>query len=173
MSRMTVLERSRVGDERAWSQLVRDHERYVYAICVRGYRLGRADAEDVFQEAFARTWQQLARIPDDDALRAWIGQVTRRLCIDRLRALNRVYPDGDASGEMAACDELSRIEVALDVHDALGRLPADSREILDRFFCQDQSYAQISTDLGIAQGTVGSRISRALARLRDVMSTPP
>lgn len=166
-----MLERCRCGDQAAWAILVREHERYVYAICTRGYGLAATDAEDVFQEAFARTWHRLARIPDERALRSWLGQVTRRLCIDRLRAGGRVRPDADAGARAAdPVDELDRIELALDVQVAVGALPGDYREVLDRFFGRDQSYAQISADLGIPPGTVASRISRGLARLRDELS---
>lgn len=163
-----MLEHCRAGDEVAWAQLVAQHERYVYAICTRGYSLGAADAEDVFQEAFVRTWHQLDRIPDEPALRAWLGQVTRRLCIDRLRALKRTRPEADAGMDQPAPgDQLGDIERALDVHAALAGLCDEHREVLDRFFCQDHSYAQISVDLDIAMGTVASRISRGLAGLRE------
>ena len=44
-----------------------------------------ADAEDVFQEVFTRTWEHLGELRDDTALRPWIATATRRLCVDRLR----------------------------------------------------------------------------------------
>jgi DNA-directed RNA polymerase specialized sigma24 family protein len=52
----------------------------VYAVCVRGFHLGRADAEDVFQEVFARVYERLDELRSDEALRPWIAQLTRRLC---------------------------------------------------------------------------------------------
>lgn len=167
----TVLDRCRSGDQAAWALLVRDHERYVYAICIRGYGLSAHDAQDVFQEAFARTWGRLARIPDERALRSWLGQVTRRLCVDRLRAGGRSRPVADAGAGVAdPADELQRIELALDVAAALAGLPGDFGEVLERFFGRDESYAQISAKLGIPEGTVASRISRGLARLREELA---
>ena len=82
----------RRGDPAAWSALVRRYGAYVHAIAVRGYRLDEADAEDVFQEVFARTYDQLDALRDDGAVRPWLGQLTRRLCIDRLRAAARTTP---------------------------------------------------------------------------------
>jgi DNA-directed RNA polymerase specialized sigma24 family protein len=58
------------------------------------------------------------------------------------------------------------VEESLWVEQMLGGLPAPSREVLDRFFVHDQSYSAISADLGLAPGTVASRISRGLERLR-------
>ena len=60
-----VVARCREGDEGAWSELVERFSRYVYAIAVRVYRLPEADAEDVFQEAFARAYEQLEKLRDD------------------------------------------------------------------------------------------------------------
>ena len=47
---------------------------------------GAEDAEDVFQDVFAKTWAELPRLRDDAAIRPWLGQLTRRTCIDRLRS---------------------------------------------------------------------------------------
>ena len=85
-----LVARCRAGDERAWAELVERFSRYVYAIATQGFRLSEADAEDVFQEAFARTYEHLDRLRDDAAIRPWLGQLTRRLCVDRLRQTARV-----------------------------------------------------------------------------------
>ena len=168
----TTLKQCRRGDQAAWADLVRSYQRYVYAICVRGFKLDSADAEDVFQETFARTWRNLDRIDDEIALRAWLGQVARRLCVDRLRALQRVQPDADAAAAVAdPVDRLAEIDLAMDVRDALQQLPEPCRDVLERFFCQDQSYARISDEMGIPEGTIASRISRCLVRLRTTLAT--
>ena len=66
----------RAGEEGAWATLVDRFSSYVYAIAVRVYRLGEHDAEDVFQNVFARTFEHLDRLRDDDAIRPWIGQLS-------------------------------------------------------------------------------------------------
>jgi DNA-directed RNA polymerase specialized sigma24 family protein len=55
------------------------------------------------------------------------------------------------------------------VRQALARLPAGCADILDRFFCRDESYKTISRALAIPPGTIASRISRCLERLRREM----
>jgi RNA polymerase sigma factor (sigma-70 family) len=165
----SLLVRCRSGDERAWEELVERYSSYVHAIAVRAYRLPDADAEDVFQEAFLRTWQHLDRIHGDDALRPWLGQVTRRLCLDRLRRV-RERPDPDALEASGAVDaRLATIEQAIDVRAALAGMSEICRDILDRFFALDQSYATIGDELGVPPGTIASRISRCLSRLRERM----
>ena len=48
-----------------------------------------SDAEDVFQEVFARAYVNLPKLRDDDAIRPWLAQLTRRLCLDTIRASAR------------------------------------------------------------------------------------
>ena len=62
---------------------------------------------------------------------------------------------------------LSQLEEAFDVHDALAALPEHCQEILDRFFARDESYRVIGEALELPAGTIASRISRCLVKLRD------
>ena len=64
-------------------------------------------------------------------------------------------------------ESLLRLDEALTVHAALDRLSPDCHEILDRFFCRDESYRTISAQLELPSGTVASRIARCLSRLKD------
>ena len=101
-------------------------------------------------------------------MRPWIAQLTRRLCIDRLRAGSRESDaDLDELPEVPAEDVLSALEEAFDVHEAMADLPENCRQILDRFFARDESYRTIGDQLGLPAGTIASRISRCLDKLRD------
>src|SRR5438105_8147080 len=163
-----LVARCRGGDQQAWCELVEHFSRYVFAICIQGFRLREHDAEDVFQEVFARAYQHLDRLRDDEAIRPWLAQLTRRLCIDCLRDGRRESPAEDSDLEPAGIDdELARLDDALDVHEALAALGGDCQEILDRFFARDQSYRSIGEALDLPAGTIASRISRCLAKLRD------
>lgn len=157
----------RAGDEQAWSELVRRFSRYVYAIAIQGYRLRPDDAEEVFQEVFARAYEHLDRLRDDEAIRPWIAQLTRRLAIDRLRAASREDLRGDELEPPGVDETLERLDEALAVQDAVAMLPDHCREVLDRFFACDESYETIGSALGIPPGTIASRISRCLAKLRE------
>jgi RNA polymerase sigma factor (sigma-70 family) len=171
-----LVARCRAGDQAAWGALVERFGRYVYAIAVRGFGLTNEQAEDVFQEVFARTFEHLDSLRDDGAIRPFVGQLTRRLAIDQLRAAARAGPLPEADVEAPShANELEAIEQALDVRDALAALSDECREVLDRFFARDESYRTISQELGIAPGTVASRISRCLSRLAEELEgrNPP
>ena len=170
LSDSQLVARCRAGDQQAWAELVERFSRYVYAIAVQAFRLPDADAEDVFQEVFARAYQHLDKLRDDAAVRPWLAQLTRRLCIDRLRAASRERPVADE--DLAATDveeTLALLDEALTVREALAAAPEHCREVLDRFFARDESYKTIGDALDLPSGTIASRISRCLARLREHM----
>jgi RNA polymerase sigma factor (sigma-70 family) len=153
------------GEAQAWNELVERYSRYVYAIAVQGYRLQGADAEDAFQDVFLRVFDRLGSLRDPDALRPWIGQLTRRVCLDRLAALGRDEP---AELELTSLEAtLEELDEALAVREAMAELSKECREVLDRFFCRDESYRTIGAALGLPAGTIASRISRCLAKLRE------
>jgi RNA polymerase sigma factor (sigma-70 family) len=165
-----LVARCRAGDQQAWSDLVERFSRYVYAIAVQAFRLPESDAEDVFQEVFSRAYQHLDSLREDSAVRPWLGQLTRRLCIDRLRASSRERLVTDEELEpLEAEDTVAMLDEALTVHEALAEMPEHCREILDRFFARDESYRTIGEDLELPAGTIASRISRCLGRLREVL----
>jgi RNA polymerase sigma factor (sigma-70 family) len=176
LSDAALVARCRGGDDGAWRELVERFSRYVYAIAVQGFRLPQQDAEDVFQEVFARVYERLESLREDGAVRPWIAQLTRRLCIDRLRAgSHESDADLDELPEAPAEDVLGAVEDAFDVHDAMAALPENCRQILDSFFARDESYRTIGDTLGLPAGTIASRISRCLDKLRDTFEgrNPP
>jgi RNA polymerase sigma factor (sigma-70 family) len=166
-----LVSRCLANEEAAWEELVDRYARYVYAIAARVYRLEPGDAEDVFQEVFARVFERLGTLRDVEALRPWIAQTTRRCAVDALRRNGRETTVDELPD---AVDEgLAQLDEAMTVHAALATLSPDCREILDRFFARDESYRTIGDELDMPFGTIASRISRCLSRLRDLLEPDP
>jgi RNA polymerase sigma factor (sigma-70 family) len=157
--------RCRAGEPEAWNELVERFSRYVYAIAVRAFRLSDHDAEDVFQDVFARTYERLDSLREDTAIRPWLAQLTRNACVDRLRSGAREQPSEEATGQDVDV-VLERLDEALDVQEALRGISETCREMLDRFFTRDESYRTIGDALDLPAGTIASRISRCLGKLR-------
>ena len=160
-----LVHRCREGDVEAWNALVERFSRYVYAICVQGFRLREQDAEDVFQDVFTRVYERLGSLRNDAAVRPWIAQLTRRLCLDKIAAGSREEP----VEELAPSDDgaMADLEEAFAVREALAELPEACQEVLDRFFAKDESYRTIGAALDLPAGTIASRISRCLRKLRE------
>ncbi len=153
------------GEQAAWNELVERFSRYVFAIATQAFRLSQTDAEDVFQDVFARIYDRLDTLRDPAALRPWIAQLTRRECIDRLRTATRETPVETLPEEIE--NVIDHLEEAFDVRIELGALSEECQAVLDRFFCRDESYRTIGEALDLPPGTIASRISRCLGRLRE------
>jgi RNA polymerase sigma-70 factor (ECF subfamily) len=166
LSDRDLVRRCREGNADAWNELVERFSRYVYAICGRGFGLGAADAEDAFQEVFTRVYTRLDTLRDDSAIRPWIAQLTRRVCLDRVASGSREEPVDEVFDERLA-RTTEEIDEAFTVREALEDLGEPCHELLDRFFARDESYRTISEQLDLPSGTVASRISRCLAKLRS------
>ena len=161
-----LVARCRGGDSEAWAVLVERFSRYVYAICVRGFRLSPHDAEDVFQEVFAKTHERLGRAArrrgDSPVDRPAHAAVLHRPAAQHARGGRRARTSDVAD----PTDTLADVEQALDVQQALQALGEPCHDILDRFFARDESYRTIGAALDLPAGTIASRISRCLEKLK-------
>lgn len=163
-----LVARCRAGDGSAWAQLVERFSRYVYAICSQGFRLSQHDTEDVFQDVFTKAYENLPKLRNDDAIRPWLAQLTRRLCIDHLREASREAPVEEL--EPDGMDEvIETLDEAMTVREGLARIGEPCADMLDRFFARDQSYRTIGEELELPAGTIASRISRCLEKLKGAM----
>jgi RNA polymerase sigma factor (sigma-70 family) len=160
--------RCRAGDDSAWALLVERFSRYVYSICSQGFRLSQHDAEDVFQDVFTKAYENLAKLRNADALRPWLAQLTRRQCIDRLRETTREAPVEELEPD-GVDDVLETLDEAMAVRQALALIGEPCGDMLDRFFARDQSYRTIGDELELPAGTIASRISRCLEKLKAAM----
>ena len=135
---------------------------------------GRADAEDVTQEAVLRAYRFFRGFRGTEA-RAWLLQIVRNRCYTWLQK-NRAdvhdefdeefFPDSSASPEAvtAAADERQRLTAALEA------LPARSREIMVLRELEGCSYKEIAEIMRIPIGTVMSTLARARERLQKILS---
>ena len=130
-----------------------------------------ARAEDVVQETLLRGWQH-PEVTDDNArsARAWLFTVARNMIIDERRTSrfrNEVRSlDGSAVPEQASPDEANAALDRILIGEALAQLSPDHRAVIRRSYYQGWTTAQIADDLGIAEGTVKSRLHYGLRAMR-------
>lgn len=171
-----LIERAKDGDVRAYGDLV---ERYRDIAFRTAYLITRstADAEDAAQEAFVKAYYALGRFRTQAPFRPWILRIVANEARNRVRSARRREglalrlagdrPSGDAapSPEAAALDR-ERDQALLA---AMARLPEPDRQIITCRYLLDLSEAETADTLGIRRGTVKSRLSRALGRLREAL----
>jgi RNA polymerase sigma-70 factor (ECF subfamily) len=132
-----------------------------------------AHAEDVVQETLLRAWQHPQVLNNGQSPRAWLFTVARNMVIDDRRSArfrNEVMSsDGSGPPEPEGPDELSGTLNRALIGDAMAQLSADHRAVVGRSYYLGWTTAQIAADLGIAEGTVKSRLHYALRSLRKAL----
>lgn len=166
--------RARDGDHDAYAQLVRDHQ--VIAIRVAAYTGDPEAAEDAVQEAFVKAYLSLGRFDVSRPFRPWLLAIVANEARSRVRArrrgellVERLAALGDARAT-ASPEEivLERIGVSR-LAGALATLRDEDQSALALRFVLDLGEAETAAVLGCRVGTVKSRTSRALGRLRGAL----
>jgi len=166
-----LVERARRGDVSAYAALVRRYQRDALRLAwVVGGDAGEAD--DVVQEAFVKGWAAIDRFRGGAAFRPWLLKIVANEARNRRRSRGRrvalalragaAVPSAAPSPEDLAVVAGERTAVAA----ALDRLPEHERLVLACRFLLDLSEAETAEALDCPAGTVKSRTSRGLARLR-------
>jgi RNA polymerase sigma factor (sigma-70 family) len=170
-----LIERARGGDGAAYAALVRDHQetafRIAYVICGSA-----ADAEDAAQEAFVKAYRALGRFRAGEPLRPWLLAIVANEARNRRRAAGRraalalrAAGEGRPSGESAHSPEAALLagERRAELLAGLARLGERDRMVIACRYLLELSEAETAAALGVRPGTVKSRLSRALERLRE------
>ena len=160
-----------VGDTDAFGLLVARHQRAARRLAVA--LVGASDADDVTRDAFVRAYRSLARFRPDAPFRPWLLRIVANQAANHRRGAIRRERRSAFVGSRPQLTRPEPSEVA-EVSDrdrrlaeALDGLPAKDREVLVIRYLLDYSEAETAEVLGCAPGTVKSRTSRALGRLRS------
>ena len=132
-----------------------------------------AHAEDVVQETLLRAWQHPHVLNNGQSPRGWLFTVARNMVIDDRRSARfrneAISFDGSGPPEPPGPDEQGGVLNRLLVGDAMAQLSAEHRAVIGRSYYLGWTTAQIAADLGIAEGTVKSRLHYALRGLRQAL----
>ncbi|HZI37210.1 MAG TPA: sigma-70 family RNA polymerase sigma factor [Acidimicrobiia bacterium] len=159
-----VLARARAGDRQAFTEVVRHYDHRLRALA---YRLlgDRAAMDDALQEAYVKAYRALPGFREDAGLGTWLYQITYRACIDLQRRETRHRSDPAAWAPPTAT-ATSRT----DLRRALASLPVDQRAAVLLVDAEGLDYDAAAAVLGVAPGTIASRLSRARAALRAALA---
>jgi RNA polymerase sigma-70 factor (ECF subfamily) len=162
----------RDGSDAAFTELVERHGARVYNLCLR--ILGDPDdAADASQDTFVAAIRKLNTFRGEAAFTTWLHRVAVNACYDALRRKRRQpmlhvvrEQDGDPSDAgPPVADHAGRVELSVDVERALREVPEDFRVALVLADVEDLPYERIAELLGVAVGTVKSRVFRGRAAL--------
>jgi RNA polymerase sigma-70 factor (ECF subfamily) len=168
-----LVERARRGDVHAYESLVRRYQDVAFrtACLITG---SPAEAEDATQEGLVKAWYALDRFRSDAPFRPWLLTIVANEARNRRRSGRRqvdlalrvaeTRPSGDAAPSPEAAALAAERRRAL--LEAVGRMPERDRVVIAARFFLELSERETAEVLGCRRGTVKSRVSRALAKLR-------
>jgi RNA polymerase sigma-70 factor (ECF subfamily) len=174
-----LVQRCGAGDEIACAALVAEHQRMVVQLAIN--LLGdRDEALDLSQDVFLRVFRTIHRFRGQSSLRTWIYRIAvnqarnrhrfwrRRHRADQVSLDAHVAAHGDflSGGEAGPDRVLAQKELAAQLNHALEGLPFDQRTAIVLREIDGLSYDEIAYSLGVAVGTVKSRLTRARQALR-------
>lgn len=169
-----LVARLRAGEAAAAAAIVDQYGPRLHAMLLH-LCAGDADqAAEFTQEAFARAWERLDQFAGESSFYTWLYRLARNRAIDLLarrrpHAMAMEHDTGPAS-DATPSQATARAELVAAVQAALQRLPAEMREIILLRDFDQLDYDAIASALGIAVGTVKSRLSRARAALRECLA---
>lgn len=179
-----LVQQCAAGDDAACTRLVTDHQRMVYQLSLHLLGGDRQEALDLSQEVFLRVFRTLSHFRGQSTLKTWIYRIVVNQASNRLRWWRRrrrsmqvrLEEHAAAHGELP---ELRRYampeslfqqqEAAGRVWSALDKLPLDQRAAIVLREIEGLSYEEIAESLGVAVGTVKSRLARARGTLRAAL----
>jgi RNA polymerase sigma factor (sigma-70 family) len=168
------------GDQSSWDELVRRYSGLVWSV-TRGYRLGQADAADVFQTTWLRLAEHLGRIDKPGQVGAWLATTARHEALRIARGATRIVPAEEATlVALGQVDDYSPERAVLDAEQArldsdragrlwraFGELPGRCRELLRILIASPPpSYAEVAAAMDMPVGSIGPTRARCLRRLR-------
>ncbi len=168
-----LISRARDGDKQAFEQLYRENVGRVYALCLR--MMGdSAMADELTQDAFVRAWQKLDSFRGESAFSSWLHRLTVNLILQNRRSDRRRSSwlvTSDDPELVGATPTESPISTAIDLEDAIRRLPPGAREVFVLHDVEGYRHSEIAELAGIAPGTSKAQLHRARRLLRETLTS--
>jgi RNA polymerase sigma-70 factor (ECF subfamily) len=168
-----LVDRAKRGDVNAYSELVARYQEVAFRVA---YHIAgvAADAEEAAQDAFIKAYYALNRFRPGAPWRPWLLRIVarnRRSSSARRTGLALRAAEARASGDTALSPEVlvEAREQRAELLDAIHHLAEPDQLVLTYRYFLDLSEEEMAAALDCARGTVKSRLSRALDRLREVM----
>jgi RNA polymerase sigma factor (sigma-70 family) len=171
----SLVVRAKHGDAAAYEKLVRMHQAIAFRVALVAAG-DRGEAEEAVQDGFVKAYRALGRFREHAPFRPWLLRIVANEARNRRRSAGRraglapraaAAASGDAapSPEAAVLSHARRAELLA----ALGELDQRDRDVLVHRFLLELGEEETAAALGVRRGTVKSRTSRALERLRAVL----
>jgi len=158
------------GDHEAFERLYRGHVGRIHALALR--MVGEDVAEDLTQEVFIRAWEKLSSFRGDAKFGTWLHRLAVNHFLSRRESVRKREArsvKGEGIWESVAAPVRRSSAAAIDLEEALTRLPGGAREVFVLFDVEGYAHEEIADLMGISVGTSKSQLHRARMLLRGYL----
>ena len=167
-----LLHRARTGDHAAFTGLIRECDERMRRLAHR--LIGGAGADDALQDAYVKAYRNLPSFDGRSSFSTWLYTIVYRTCLDQIRTRNRRAEVDISTVEEspgAGMDHPTRHAESDALVRALRRLPPDQIAAIVLVEVDGCTYGEAASILGVAEGTISSRVTRARRALRDSLQS--
>jgi len=175
LSDIELIEQTLAGNQAAYAELVRRHQRFVFTLAMR-FSKSREDAEEIAQDCFIKAYRSLASFQKQSKFSTWLYSIVYTTAMTFLRK-KRV--DTDSIDDENTYIQLENHSSGLNnnmaetksrsyyLNQAIGQLLPDDAAIISLFYMGEQSLEEIGQTLGMEANTVKVKLFRARQRLKE------
>ena len=167
-----LLDRYEAGEESAFEELVRRHQRTIYDLAYRMLE-NHADATDLAQRTFVQAFLHLKSFRRESSVRTWLFQIGLNLCRNAIRDRARRTHENVEDLQLAATSDVFEATAEAEVRDRLGsaiqKLPERQREALVLRVYHNHAFAEIGAIMSCSEGTAKANYHHAVNKLRQVL----
>ena len=167
-----LLDRYAAGEEPAFEELVRRHQRTIYDLAYRMLE-NHADATDLSQRTFVQAFLHLRSFRRESSFRTWLFQIGLNLCRNAIRDRARRTHENVEDLQLAGASDIFEATAKAEVRDRLGsairKLPERQREALVLRVYHNHAFAEIGAIMSCSEGTAKANYHHAVNKLRQVL----
>jgi len=169
-----LIERSRRGDEDAFRTLVEQYQRLLFGTAYLILKDSPA-AEEAVQETIVKMWKHLSSLRETSSIRAWLIRIAVNESKQQLRKKKFLTVPLDEADEIAESDYTDKLIIRTEDHhalvQALALLSPEQKEVIILRYFTELTIPEIAKATDTREGTIKSRLSRALDRLHEILSS--
>jgi RNA polymerase sigma factor (sigma-70 family) len=178
-SDIEIIDAILAGNQSAYAELVKNHQRYVFTLALRFTR-SREDAEEVAQDTFVKAYRSLASYQRSAKFSTWLYTIVYNTAMTYLRKkrldISSIDDEGSAIqlesyGSMSEDLSVERKSRSFYVNKAIKNLRTDDATMINLFYQGEQSLEEIAKVMGMEANTVKVKLHRARQRLKNQLET--
>jgi len=170
-----LIERSLAGDQAAYADLIKRHQRFVFTLALR-FAKTREDAEEIAQDCFVKAYRSLASFNGEAKFSTWLYSIVyttamtflrkKRVEVSSIDDENTYLQIENKPGSFGA-DQTEQKSRSFYLNQAIAQLLPDDAMIITLFYKGEQSLEEIGEAMGIEPNTAKVKLFRARQRLKE------